>query len=94
MTEAPAVLVLTQHVYKGVHMEPGLPGADAEHHARPEYPLTHVNLPVEPAAIEDPRAPHPGGAIGPVGVKMGDPLLRPVQANLEGFISKNRIDDE
>lgn len=84
------MLVLPEHVHKGVNVQPGLPGADAEHHAGPEYSLTHVNLPVEPPAIEDPRAPDSGGAIGPVRVKMGDPLFRPVQANLEGLTSTQR----
>ncbi len=77
------MLVLPEHVHKGVHMESRLPGADAEHHAGPEDSLTHVDLPVEPPAIEDPRAPDSGGAIGPVRVKMSDPLFRPVKANLE-----------
>ena len=94
MTEAPAVLVLTEHVHKGVHMEPGLPGADAEHHARPEYPLTHVNLPVEPPAIEDPRPPDSSGAIRPVRVKVCDVLFSSTQVNLEGLTSKHREDDE
>ena len=81
------MLVLPKHVHKGVHMESRLPGADAEHHAGPEYSLTHVDLPVEPPAIEDPRAPDSGGAIGPVRVKMSDPLFRAVKANLEGLTS-------
>ena len=79
------MLILPEHVHKGVNMKPGLPGADAEHHAGPEYSLTHVNLPVEPPAIEDPRAPHSSGAIGPVRVKVSNPVFRPVQANLEEY---------
>ena len=77
------MFVLPQHVYKGVNMKPRLPGTDAEHHACSKDSLTHVNLPVESAAIEDPRAPHSSCAIGPVGVKVSDPLLGSVKANLE-----------
>ena len=57
VTQSPAVLVLPQHVDEGVHVEPGLLGADPEHHAGPEYPLGDVDLPVVSAAIEDPGAP-------------------------------------
>ena len=38
VAEAPAGLVLTQHVDKGVHVEARLLGPDPEHHARPEDP--------------------------------------------------------
>jgi len=38
VAEAPAGLVLAQHVHEGVHVEAGLLGPDPEHHARPEDP--------------------------------------------------------
>ena len=82
VTQPPAVLVLPQHVDEGVHVEPGLPGPDPEHHARPEYPLTHVDLPVEPPAIEHPRAPHTRRSVGPVWMEVSYPLLGPVQTDL------------
>ena len=55
---------------------------NAKHHGGAEYPLGHVDLPVEPPAVEDPRAPHPRRAVGPVGVEVCYPLLGPVQPHL------------
>ena len=57
VTQPPAQLVLAQHVHEGVHVKSGLLGADTEHHAGPEYPLGHVDLPVISPAIEDSGAP-------------------------------------
>ena len=78
------MLVLSKHVYKGVDMKPCLPGPNAEHHARSEDSLTHMNLPIEPSAIKNTRASYSSSAIGPVRVKVSDPLLGPVKANLGG----------
>jgi len=86
VAEPPAVLVLAQHVHKRVHMEPRLLGANAKHHGGAEYPLRHVDLPVEPPAVEDPRAPDPRRAVGPVRVEVGYPLLGPVQPHLVRFV--------
>ena len=49
-------------------------------------PLRDVDLPVEPAAVEDPGAPNPGGSVRPVGMEVGDPLLGPVQPNLVALV--------
>ena len=70
VTEAPAVFVLAQHVDEGVHVEPGLVGPDAEHHAGAEDPLGDVDLPVEPAPVECPGPPDPGRPVAPVGVEV------------------------
>lgn len=69
MTEAPAVLIFTQHVDEGVLVEPGLPSADADYYAGPEDPLRYLNLPVESSPVEDPCAADAGGAIGEVWVE-------------------------
>lgn len=82
VTQAPTVLVLAQHVHEGVHVEPGLLGADAEHHAGPKYSLRHVDLPVVSPAIEDPGAPNSRGSIAPVRMEVSNPLLGPVQSDL------------
>ena len=76
------MLVLPKHVYKGVDMKSCLPGPNAEHHACSEDSLTHMNLPVEPPAVENPRTSHSSSSIGPVRVKVSDPLLGPVKTNL------------
>lgn len=86
MTEAPAVFVLAQHVHEGVHVEPGLLGADTEHHAGPEYSLRDVDLPVVSAAIEDPGAPDSGSSVAPVRMEVSNPLLGAVEPDLVGLV--------
>ena len=58
---------------------------DTKHHGSAEYPLRHVDLPVEPPAVEDPRASHPCCTVGKVGVKICYPLVRSVQLHLHNF---------
>ena len=58
---------------------------DTKHHGSAEYPLRHVDLPVEPPAVEDPRAPHPCRTVGKVGVEVCYPLVRSVQLHLHNF---------
>jgi len=63
VAQTPRGLLLSEHVDKCIHVQPGATCANAEHHAGAKDPLGDVDLPVISAAIENPCPAHPSRPI-------------------------------
>jgi len=84
--QTPRSFLLSKHVDKSIHVQPGTTCANAKHHACAKDPLGDVDLPVVSPAIQNPCSAHPGRPIRPVWMEMCNPLFWTVQPHLMGLV--------